>query len=165
MEQSLAIVHHSLRESAGLIVQKSVRLRRNASNADDTWAPLMQPAPCGATHDKLTSNAHTFAFGLRVHSGCAVLPRSGTFVCHRQATVQMFWKARCSLTSARCLSDRHDHPKCFTFTFFYLWCSPRLRSDRRRRLHRACGRASSGRSSTAARLPTSGRGNAESKTG
>src|SRR5260370_35100380 len=65
MEQSLVIVHHSLRESAGLIVQKSVRLRRNASNADDTWAPLMQPAPCGATHDKLTANAHTFAFGLR----------------------------------------------------------------------------------------------------
>src|SRR5260370_10933412 len=63
MEQSLVIVHHSLRESAGLIVQKSVRLRRNASNADDTWAPLMQPAPCGATHDKLTSNTHTF--GLR----------------------------------------------------------------------------------------------------
>src|SRR4029077_12089184 len=87
MEQSLAIVHHSLRESAGLIVQKSVRLRRNASNADDTWAPLMQPAPCGATHDKLTSNTHT------LHSSCAVLPRSGTFVCHRQATVRMFWES------------------------------------------------------------------------
>lgn len=27
----------------------------NDSYADDTRGPLMQPAPCGATHDKLTS--------------------------------------------------------------------------------------------------------------
>src|SRR5258708_40366622 len=27
----------------------------NDSYADGTWAPLLQPAPLGATHDKLTS--------------------------------------------------------------------------------------------------------------
>src|SRR3954470_9891493 len=56
-------------------------LGRYGSNADDTCAPLMQPAPCGTTHDKLTSTA-------RLHSGIAFLPRPPPFVCHRQATVR-----------------------------------------------------------------------------
>ena len=59
---------------------------RNDSYADGTCAPLMQPAPRGATHDKLTSS-NPFA------TYCALLPRSLPFVCHCQATVQMFRKA------------------------------------------------------------------------
>ena len=55
----------------------------NDLNADDTCAPFMQPAPCGTTHDKLTSN-NPLAFG------SAVLPRHPPFVCHLQATVQRF---------------------------------------------------------------------------
>jgi hypothetical protein len=48
------------REAPASIGFKSVRL--HATNADDTFAPFMQPAPCGATHDKLTSN-DPIAFG------------------------------------------------------------------------------------------------------
>jgi hypothetical protein len=54
---------------------------RNESYADDTCAPIMQPAPCGATHDKLTQR-------IRFVTECALLPRARSFVCHRQATVQ-----------------------------------------------------------------------------
>src|ERR1700690_661504 len=51
---------------------------------DDTRAPLMQPAPRGATHDKLTVKR------LVACNGCLLLPRVPRFVCHRRATVQMF---------------------------------------------------------------------------
>src|SRR6202042_1764561 len=54
---------------------------RNDSYADVTCAPIMQPAPCGATHDKLTQR-------IRFVTECALLPRARPFVCHRQATVQ-----------------------------------------------------------------------------
>ena len=70
MEQSLGIVRHGLRGKRRLDRFLSRTPARHGSNADDTYAPLMQPAPCGTTHDKLTSN-YPFAFGLH---GFATLP-------------------------------------------------------------------------------------------
>src|ERR1700731_3282665 len=89
------LVHHSSRGSAGLIgfeahssnvlqISKLGTPVRHDSYADDTRAPLMQPAPRGATHDKLTAKR------LPACSGCLLLPRASRFVCHRRATVQMF---------------------------------------------------------------------------
>jgi len=65
-------------ESAGLIDRLA---RLHATNADDTFAPLVQPAPCGATHDKLTPK-HLISFELCVfatrHSLCLSPPRHGS---------------------------------------------------------------------------------------
>src|SRR5215217_677678 len=63
MEQSSGIVRHGLRGKRRLGRCLSRTPVRHGSNADDTYAPLMQPAPCGTTHDKLTLN-DPFAFGL-----------------------------------------------------------------------------------------------------
>ena len=52
--------------------------------ADDTRVPLMQPAPRGTTHDKLTAKRSLPA------AARLLLPRASGFVCHRRATVQMF---------------------------------------------------------------------------
>ena len=61
MEQSLGIVGHGLAGSAGSIGSQSYawtpRFKRRRY-----MCPFMQPAPCGTTHDKLTSTA-------RLHSG------------------------------------------------------------------------------------------------
>src|SRR5437763_4114559 len=65
MEQSLGIIRHGLRGKRRLDPFLSRTPARHGSNADDTYAPIMQPAPCGTTHDKLTSN-YPFAFGSHV---------------------------------------------------------------------------------------------------
>src|SRR5689334_3656369 len=48
-------------------------------------APVLQPAPHGATHDKLTS-------GKILRNGLCFLPRAAAFVCHRHDTVRIFSK-------------------------------------------------------------------------
>src|SRR5580692_5694295 len=53
---------------------------------------LMQPAPREATHEKLTSG-HPLGHPFSQRIVC-FLARSLPFVCHRQATVQMFRMAR-----------------------------------------------------------------------
>src|SRR6185437_9237149 len=45
---------------------------RNDSYADDIGAPIMQPAPCGATHDKLTQRP-PFCDGIRAFATRAPL--------------------------------------------------------------------------------------------
>src|SRR6185437_12242367 len=45
---------------------------RNDSSADDIGAPIMQPAPCGATHDKLTQRP-PFRDGIRAFATRATL--------------------------------------------------------------------------------------------
>src|SRR5438874_3286007 len=65
MEQSLGIIRHGLRGKRRLDPFLSRTPARHGSNADDTYAPIMQPAPCGTTHDKLTSN-YPLAFGSHV---------------------------------------------------------------------------------------------------
>ena len=93
---------------------------RNDSNADDTCAPFMQPAPCGATHDKLTSN-NPFAFGWRGFATppavCLSPASHGSKVpeqpcrlvrqhlCHRSATIAAFAQsASCAPPSAGSLA-------------------------------------------------------------
>src|SRR5262245_60061274 len=59
-------------------------------NADDTCAPFMQPAPCGTTHDKLTSN-YRFELGSRVFATppafCLSPPSHGSKASERQMSL------------------------------------------------------------------------------
>ncbi len=121
---------------------------RNNSYADDTRAPLLQPALRGASHDKLTSS-------IRLAADCALLPRSRPFVCHRQATVRMF-RNRARFNSfptpnrrSRCRSAR----------------LVALGRNRRPPPRRSSDRASSGQFSIGAQPRTSGRDNVRSRSG
>src|SRR4030081_4159967 len=72
---------------------KLVRLHANHSYTDDTQAPFMQPAPRGATHDKLTSKDALCngmcAFATRFPL-CLSPASNGS-----QATVQLFQNGSC----------------------------------------------------------------------
>src|SRR5262252_8640215 len=74
-----------------------------------TRAPVLQPAPHGATHDKLTS-------GKILRNGLCFLPRASAFVCHRQDTVRIFSnfpRLACSAaTSKRHNRVGHAEPAC-----------------------------------------------------
>ena len=101
---------------------------RHGSNADDTYAPLMQPAPCGTTHDKLTSNdpvtfgSHVFAtrpaFCLSPPShGSKASEQPMSLVCHDLCLADAIIVRRLPLSSLPLPPGR--------------WRQP----------HRACGRA------------------------
>src|SRR5437879_7804820 len=72
---------------------KLARLHANDSYADDTQAPLMQPAPRRATHDKLTSKdalCNGMCASATRFSLCLSPASNGS-----QATLQMFQNGSC----------------------------------------------------------------------
>src|SRR6266849_769342 len=125
---------------------------RNDSYADDTWPPLLRPAPPGATHDKLTSKdplcnglrafATRFFFCLSPAGNGRDLPMADVLnLLVTDAGTRQF---------SICLSSPHAR---------------RRRPDLQWGSHRACGKASSGRFSVGVRLRTSARDNVRSRTG
>lgn len=152
MEQSSGIVGHSLRASAGFCRFSRRYACTQRVNADDTCAPVMQPAPCGATHDKLTSNYPLLWVARFCH---AARPLSVT-------GKQRFKGSRIThaFDSPRSLPpERHNCAR------FNSRLARRLRPRRWRQPRRVCDRVWSGRSSTGARPPTSVRDNAKWRSG